>query len=43
MGHDDVMTTFRSYGSVSPGRQVELMGRFRPRGPLPDEDAVIDE
>ncbi|WP_171172177.1 site-specific integrase [Ruegeria sp. HKCCA0370] len=43
MGHDDVMTTFSSYGSVSPGRQVELMGRFRRRGPLPDEDAVIDE
>ncbi|QFT74519.1 site-specific integrase [Ruegeria sp. THAF33] len=42
MGHDDVMTTFSSYGSVSPGRQVELMGRFRRRGPLPDEDAVID-
>ena len=43
MGHNDVMTTFSSYGSVSPGRQVELMGRYRRRGPLPDEDAVIDE
>jgi integrase len=29
MGHEDVMTTFRSYGSVAPGRQVELMARFR--------------
>lgn len=43
MGHNDVMTTFSSYGSVSPGRQVELMGRYRRPGPLPDEDAVIDE
>ena len=43
MGHDYVMTTFSSYGSVSPGRQVELMGRFRRRGPLPDEDAVVHE
>lgn len=29
MGHEDVMTTFRSYGVVAPGRQVELMSRFR--------------
>lgn len=29
MGHEDVLTTFRSYGSVAPGRQMELMGRFR--------------
>ena len=28
MGHDDVLTTFRSYGSLSAGRQVELMRRF---------------
>ena len=28
MGHDDVLTTFRSYGSVPPGRQMELMRRF---------------
>jgi integrase len=39
LGHEDVMTTFRSYGSVAPGRQVELMTRFRRRGPLSlDED-----
>jgi len=39
MGHEDVLTTFRSYGSVAPGRQMELMSRFRRRGPLPrDED-----
>ena len=38
MGHDQVMTTLNSYGSVSPGRQVELMERFRKRGPLPDDD-----
>ena len=29
MGHEDVLTTFRSYGSVAPGRQMELMQRFR--------------
>ncbi|KMW60728.1 Site-specific recombinase XerC [Candidatus Rhodobacter oscarellae] len=29
MGHEDVLTTFRSYGAVAPGRQVELMSRFR--------------
>ena len=29
MGHEDVLTTFRSYGSVATGRQIELMERFR--------------
>ena len=29
MGHDNVLTTFMSYGGVAPGRQVELMTRFR--------------
>lgn len=38
MGHEDVLTTFRSYGSVAPGRQVDLMKRFRRRGPLQDSD-----
>lgn len=38
MGHDDVLTTFRSYGSVAPGRQVDLMARFRKRGPLDSVD-----
>ena len=42
MGHDDVMTTFSSYGSVSPGRQVELMQRFRKRGPLPEEEDIFE-
>ncbi len=28
MGHDDVLTTFSSYGTLSAGRQVELMQRF---------------
>jgi len=44
-GHEDVLTTFRSYGSVDPGRQVELMTRFRKRGPRKDngdEDRVIE-
>lgn len=38
MGHDDVLTTFRSYGSVATGRQVDLMTRFRKRGLLHDSD-----
>lgn len=38
MGHEDVLTTFRSYGSVPPGRQIELMARFRRSGPLPPEE-----
>jgi integrase len=29
LGHDDVMTTFTSYGTVPTGRQVELMAAFR--------------
>jgi integrase len=40
MGHEDVLTTFTSYGSVAPGRQMELMTRFRRRGPLPRDDDV---
>lgn len=31
MGHDHVLTTFSSYGTVPPGRQMELMSRFRGR------------
>lgn len=42
MGHDDVLTTFRSYGSVAPGRQMELMERFCKRGPLSEKDEVIE-
>ncbi len=38
MGHEDVLTTFRSYGSVAPGRQVDLMARFRKRGPIEGHD-----
>jgi hypothetical protein len=38
MGHDDVLTTFNSYGSVAAGRHVDLMARFRRRGPLRDDD-----
>ena len=29
LGHDDVLTTFISYGSVATGRQMELIGRMR--------------
>ena len=42
MGHDDVLTTFRSYGSVATGRQIELMARFGKRGPLPSEEDDFD-
>jgi site-specific recombinase XerD len=42
IGHDDVLTTFRSYGSVATGRQIELMARYRKRGPLPGEDNSFD-
>lgn len=38
MGHEDVLTTFRAYGAVSPGRQVDLMARFRKRGPEPSDN-----
>lgn len=40
MGHDDVLTTFRSYGSVAPGRQIELMARFRDS--LDDDFDVVE-
>lgn len=43
MGHDDVLTTFRSYGSVASGRQVDLMTRFRKRGPLMEDDLDVLE
>ena len=38
IGHDDVLMTFRSYGSVASGRQIELMNRFWARGPLECDD-----
>lgn len=42
MGHEDVLTTFRSYGSVGPARQMELMQKFRKRGPLTDDFDVLE-
>lgn len=33
LSHDDVMTTFRSYGAVAPDRQGELMARMRAHVP----------
>ncbi|MCK0103441.1 site-specific integrase [Pseudohalocynthiibacter sp. F2068] len=42
MGHDDVLTTFRSYGSVATGRQMELLEKFRKRGPIQDPDNDFD-
>ncbi|MEH6527399.1 MAG: site-specific integrase [Sneathiella sp.] len=38
MGHDDVLTTIHSYGSVATGRQIELFNKFRKRGPLNNGD-----
>lgn len=29
LGHDNVLTTFHNYGTVAPGRQKEVMERFR--------------
>ncbi len=43
MGHEDVLTTFRSYGSVAPGRQMELMQRFRRSNPVLDEEFDVLE
>lgn len=42
MGHDDVLTTFHSYGSVAPGRQVELMARFRASGAADEDNDLIE-
>ncbi|MEM6489760.1 MAG: site-specific integrase [Pseudomonadota bacterium] len=37
LGHEDVLTTFRSYGAVSPGRQREIMaGMGPPSRAVPD-------
>jgi len=30
LGHEDVLTTFRSYGDVSSDRQTEIMRSFFP-------------
>ncbi len=29
LGHEEVLTTFMNYGTLSPGRQMELIGRMR--------------
>lgn len=43
-GHEDVLTTFRSYGSVAPGRQAEVMARLRRKSPKPrDSDFDVIE
>lgn len=42
MGHEDVLTTFRSYGSVAPGRQIELMERFRRKSSADSDFDVIE-
>jgi integrase len=42
LGHENVLTTFRSYGSVATGRQVELMAKFRKRGPVKNDDDDFD-
>ena len=43
LGHEDVLTTFRSYGSVATGRQIELMTKFRKSGPHDDNDLAVIE
>ena len=32
VGHEDVLMSFRAYGSVATGRQMELFGRYRKDG-----------
>ena len=34
LGHEDVLMSFRAYGSVATGRQMELLTRFRKSGPV---------
>lgn len=34
LGHEDVLTTFRSYGAVSSGRQGDLIRAMTPVGPV---------
>ena len=42
LGHEDVMTTFRSYGQVPSGRQAEIIANLRrPEGADVDVDAVL--
>jgi integrase len=42
MGHEDVLTTFRSYGSVATGRQIDLMAKFRAQDSIEDNDVLDD-
>jgi len=45
LGHDDVLTTFTSYGAVAAGRQMELMTGFRRNSghvPIHTNSDVID-
>lgn len=45
LGHDDVLTTFTSYGAVATGRQMELMKEFRKNGvqiPIHDTNDVVE-
>ena len=37
LGHEDVLTTFRSYGAVSTGRQGDILRE------MTMDDAVIDD
>ncbi|MEM1363641.1 MAG: hypothetical protein AAGF94_18375 [Pseudomonadota bacterium] len=32
LGHEDVLVTFRSYGAVAAGRQMEIIARMRDPG-----------
>lgn len=37
LGHEDVMTTFRSYGDIAPARQEELLRNLVENGPAVDD------
>lgn len=43
LGHDDVMTTFTSYGAVAGHRQAEIMGSLRNAGEAELEDTIVRE
>ena len=38
LGHEDVLTTFTSYGSVAAGRQSDVMKALGRRGPISREE-----
>lgn len=43
LGHESCLTTFSSYGTLSPTRQAEIIQRLEKRGPSTDSAAVSAE